>query len=90
MLKKFKIPLLLLAAGAVVYFLFFKNKTALTGITTNSTVDNAVVKRFPPPGYSGPGNIGPFNWAGMGEPTHGQTFIGWTQAEAKAKGYNWS
>lgn len=92
MLRKFKIPLILLAGATLVYFLFFKNKTSifLGGTPSNETADNAVVKRFPPPGYSGPSYIGPFTWAGVGTPTHGQIFIGWTESEAKAKGYNWT
>jgi hypothetical protein len=95
MLKKYKWPLILAAGAAVVYFLFIKKGTSLVlGAAPSGqpggTVDNAVVKRFPPPGYSGNSNIGPFTWAGMGEPTHGLTFIGWTAAEAQAKGYNWS
>ena len=97
MLRKYKLPLILLAVGALVYFLFIKNKTALTlgkGAAPSGlpggTVDNAVVKRFPPPGYTGSSTTGPFYWASIGEPTHGLVFIGWTAAEAQSKGYNWS
>jgi len=97
MIRKYKLPLILLAVGAVVYFLFIKNKTALTlgkGAAPSGlpggTVDNAVVKRFPPPGYSGASETGPFFWAGLGEPTHGNVTIGWTKAEAQARGYNWT
>jgi len=97
MIRKYKLPLILLAVGALVYFLFIKNKTALTlgkGAAPSGlpggTVDNAVVKRFPPPGYTGSSDTGPFYWAGMGEPTHGPVFIGWTASESQSKGYNWS
>jgi hypothetical protein len=88
MLKKLKWPLILAAIGAVIYFLFIKNKTAVSLATANNTVDPVVVKRYPPPGYAGPSDKGPYYWAGMGSPPDGKfEVLGYTRAEAIAKGY---
>jgi hypothetical protein len=83
--------LLLLAGIAAIYFLFI-NKSALSNLlgstasSGNSTIDPlSDGKRYPPPGYSGPSDIGPFNWAGVGDPPDGKwTVLGLTYAQARA------
>ena len=80
--------LLLLAGLAAVYFLFINKPAFLSNIPglSSSTIDPVTdQKRYPPPGYSGPSDIGPFNWAGVGDPPDGKwTVLGLTYAQARA------
>jgi hypothetical protein len=61
----------IVATGIVLYL---KSKSTATA-TPTGTVDNVIITRTPPPGYSGPLN-GPFTWASaIGEPPDGKWVV---------------
>jgi hypothetical protein len=81
--------LLLLAALAAVYFLFINKSTAILsnipGLSSSSIDPVTDSKRYPPPGYTGPADTGPFTWAGVGDPPDGKyAVLGFTYDQARA------